>query len=477
MDLALARALLPAIGAHPFDPRSDVKALTELARWMGRFSPLVGLDPELHAPILETKKTGRASDLFTDPLRWGVIVDLTGTERLHGETEALITKLLTRFAHVGITASTALAPTLGGAWALARFGGQAIVRASDTTSLRTSLALLPIEALRLPITTRTALHEVGVTQIGELLKIPPRTLTVRFGHLLLNRLDQALGRVEESFRALPIPTIFRATARFDVPLTHHAALERTIVRLTQKLLERLSRSGYTARTFFIYLEGRTVARTKKTLLKTVNLATGSAAASHLTSVIAPIIESITFEEGAHLIVVAAENIERALHSQSDFLADSETTLIEAARGELLNTLVVQLGEERVRRAEFLPSYIPERSFSFAPIRADGKDPFVGSCTPSLIVDRPPHLFSAPEPAKVIAMLPDKPPSWIEWRKNGGKILFGSGPERIAPEWWHGDVNAPQEERDYFKVQTENGAWLWVFRNNHTHEWFVHGVWI
>jgi protein ImuB len=75
------------------------------------------------------------------------------------------------------------------------------------------------------------------------------------------------------------------------------------------------------------------------------------------------------------------------------------------------------------------------------------------------------------------MLPDKPPSWIDWRKKSAKIIHGTGPERIAPEWWSGDVTTPAGDRDYFKVQTENGAWLWVFRDNRTHTWFVHGVWV
>ncbi len=477
MDLALARALLPTLAVHPFDPQSDLKALTELARWMGRLSPLVGIDPELAAPVIETKKTGRESQLFAEPLRWGILVDLTGTARLHGETEALLDKLTARLTHVGVEATLAVAPTIGGAWALARFAGQTTVHIADTKSLRATLALLPIEALRLPPLTRTALHEVGVVTIGELLKIPPRTLTVRFGHVLLNRLDQALGRVEESFRALPTPTIFRATARFDPPLVHHAALERTIVRLIEKLLKRLAESGHTARTFFIYLAGHALDRTRRSILKTVNLTTATTDLTHLTSIVAPIIEAIRFEDGAELVAVAAENVERALHAQGDFLADPDATIIVAARNELLNTLTVRLGEERVRRATFHSSHIPERSCSFEPVRSGGATHLPDDGVTPLIVDRPPHLFSPPEPAKAIAMLPDRPPSWIDWRQGGGKIIHGTGPERISPEWWHGDVTAPQDERDYFKVQTEHGAWLWVFRNNRTHAWFVHGIWV
>ena len=44
-------------------------------------------------------------------------------------------------------------------------------------------------------------------------------------------------------------------------------------------------------------------------------------------------------------------------------------------------------------------------------------------------------------------------------------------ERITTEWWQG----PQT-RDYFKVQTAAGQWLWVYRQLETSRWFVHGIW-
>ena len=57
-----------------------------------------------------------------------------------------------------------------------------------------------------------------------------------------------------------------------------------------------------------------------------------------------------------------------------------------------------------------------------------------------------------------------------------------GPERIAVPWWDRTVgegpstssDAAANERDYYRVGTEDGRWLWLFRRDA--RWFVHGEW-
>ncbi|MDM8175869.1 hypothetical protein QT327_16190 [Olivibacter sp. 47] len=50
-----------------------------------------------------------------------------------------------------------------------------------------------------------------------------------------------------------------------------------------------------------------------------------------------------------------------------------------------------------------------------------------------------------------------------------------GPERIEREWWI--ETGPQ--RDYYRVEDEEGARYWLFRSGHYDgegepEWFIHG---
>ena len=52
------------------------------------------------------------------------------------------------------------------------------------------------------------------------------------------------------------------------------------------------------------------------------------------------------------------------------------------------------------------------------------------------------------------------------------------PERIEHEWWSGPLDDPRERsgRDYFKIQDDRGAWLWVYRRRKDNRWFCHGEW-
>jgi protein ImuB len=73
------------------------------------------------------------------------------------------------------------------------------------------------------------------------------------------------------------------------------------------------------------------------------------------------------------------------------------------------------------------------------------------------------------------MLPDRAPVRIVWREEELKVVQALGPEKIAAEWWN--TNALQMgEREYFRLLDMKGRWLWVFRDNASQQWFMHGMW-
>ena len=103
---------------------------------------------------------------------------------------------------LGFTATAAIAETAGAAWAIARFGGERIaVLPAGTAAV--ALAPLPVRGLRLPPEIATALRRMGLRRIGDLLPLPRAPLAARFGDLLLRRLDQALGRLDEPLCSSP----------------------------------------------------------------------------------------------------------------------------------------------------------------------------------------------------------------------------------------------------------------------------------
>ncbi|HEY1146666.1 MAG TPA: DNA polymerase Y family protein, partial [Allosphingosinicella sp.] len=89
-----ARALDPALVAMPADPDGDKALVRQLAKWVGRWSPLVEVDG--------------------DALR----LDVTGVAHLFGGERRLVRDIERRFASIGLTARIAIAPTAAAAWAL-----------------------------------------------------------------------------------------------------------------------------------------------------------------------------------------------------------------------------------------------------------------------------------------------------------------------------------------------------------------------
>ena len=99
--------------------------------------------------------------------------------------------------------------------------------------------------------------------------------------------------------------------------------------------------------------------------------------------------------------------------------------------------------------------------------------------------RPLRLLAFPEPVGV-ERVPDDPlqPPAVLRRKGGRPVRLrrARGPERIALEWWcdgknEGGYDGSPAGRDYWRVETEEGVRLWIYRDLHpgaAARWFLHG---
>jgi len=96
---------------------------------------------------------------------------------------------------------------------------------------------------------------------------------------------------------------------------------------------------------------------------------------------------------------------------------------------------------------------------------------------SLAPPRPLRLFERPEPVEAIAEVPDGPPVKFRWRRVAHDVIRVEGPERIAMPWWSDGKRTMT--RDYFRVETRDGARLWLYREGLYGEtahprWYLHG---
>jgi protein ImuB len=470
MSLALAEALCPDMYSEPFDPVRDYDALYKLAVWCLRYSPLVGLDAELC-----TAHGKQELDILSS-LHYGIIIDLSGTERLHGSPQNVATalwKLFRRQARIGV------APTIGGAWALSRYTEPPGAVVLSPAKLQDSLASLSTLALRISPQSAADLAAVGIETIGELLTLPKHALSERFGKALLSRLHQALGDYEEQLRVVEPPTCYERRKVFEPPLIHRRAIVIAIEHIFKDLITELSARQIGAGYFSLCISDTSAATTHKEF----PLASATNNAKHLLEIIEPIIDSMRFCGEVREINLRAHSLARTTTQQRSFTEHKhDSTDIARSHTELLNSFTLRIGKDRVVRAVIHDSFIPERSFSYTSISQTHCDDnhqhsVMEPRSPYNLRERPPTLFTTPEPIHTLAMLPDKPPSRIQWRGKHLSIISGTGPERIAPEWWRTHLqNGSFAGRDYFTIQDDAGRWLWVFREASTQRWFVHGVW-
>ena len=461
-----ARALDPSLVAVPADPAGDLALLERLARWAGRWSPLVEVDG-------------------ADALR----LDVTGIAHLFGGEPKLVADVQERFAVAGLSTRVALAPTAAAAWALAHYGNAAATICGKDTGAK--LADLPVAGLRLPPEATRTLERLGLKTIGTLAGIERRSLARRFREVdnPVDALDRALGRKPEPLSAVPTARPPRALLKLEEPATHPEAPSQALERLIPDLVQQLQRRHLGARRLTLIgfrVDGSTA-------MASVATSIPSREPKHLQRLIADKAAALDPGFGFDAFALEASWAEDLASAQDSLVGEPSGTR-EVAR--LIDRLSVKLGPDKVRRPQPNESHLPERASGWVPAvsspafagkvacgarRRDPSTSFAGP-PPREISGRirPQRLLDRPEAIAVVYATPEGVPRRFVWRRAVHDIARVEGPERIAPEWWRERSTA--RLRDYYRVEDREGRRYWIYREGligdgrgGLPEWYIHGL--
>lgn len=451
MDLAHARTLLPAgmpLHVESHRPDEDERTLERLARWALRVSPIVAIDPPA-----------------------GLLIDTTGTERLHRGETGVIRRLAAAIRRMGFAVRIASASTFGTAWAVCHFAGHALARVPDGTE-REAISTLPVAALRIDGATIDGLHELGMTRIEHILKSPRSSLLRRFEPLLVHRLQQALGETPEHIDPIRPRPVTRSELHFDGPTDHWESIEAAAHHVVVDLAAQLATLQRGVRCLDLDL----LHPHAESGHVRIDLSRPSGSARHLWAILRTHLERVTLREGVEGVVLTAVRTARLRHVQgiSEQLGAADASMSHADWNELIDALVARIGPDQVVRIHPRESHLPERAFLQHSVMEALPTNASGGVAPA---PRPTHLFRKPQPADVMCLTPDGPIVSLTWRGVQQTVLACRGPERIGPEWWRWDPNAPEpRERDYFAIVCDDGSCLWVCRLVDAGRWYVHGDW-
>lgn len=439
MVVADARVIIPSLEILDDRPELSNKILKALAEWCIRYTPFVAIDPPD-----------------------GLILDATGCAHLWGDEKLYLEAIVTRLKALGYHVRAGMADTIGAAWGIAHYEKRNLIVESNHQSI--ALLSLPPESLRLDHETVERLHMLGLTKVGNIVTMQRSALRRRFGHDILERLDQALGNIEEIVQPVQPVEPYQERLPSLEPIITAAGIEIALEKLLETLCTRLQQEqkGLRIAIFKCYrIDGK---------IEKIEIGTNRPSYNkcHLFKLFQLKIETIEPGQGIEIFILEAQKVEPVSPLQEK-LWQTTDGLENIHLLELLDRFSGKFGTNSIHR--FLPNehYWPERSVKQA-LSIDEK------LTTEWKIDRPRpiQLLAIPQHIEVTAPVPDYPPMNFRYRGKLHKIIKADGPERIEQEWWL----QQGQHRDYYYVEDEEGKRYWLFRSGHysdkSYQWFIHG---
>ncbi len=438
MVLADCKAILPELQMIETEPGRGEKLLQAMAEWSIRYTPFVAVD-----------------------LPDGLILDTTGCTHLWGGEAAYLESIQSKLGGYGYTLRTAIADTIGSAWAISRFGTAAIV---EPNQQHDALRKLPPSALRLDSTILARLKKLGLQQIGSFMDMPHTALRRRFGPMLPLRINQALGNETEPI--VPVKPVEPYQERLNSmePIATAIGITIALQQLLQTICARFESEGMGLRQA-VFKAYRVDGNLQQIEISTVYPSRNTI---HLFKLFEHKISTLEPALGFELFLLEALKVEVVTDEQAAIW--NATIQSDKKVTELLDRVASKTGNHSICR--YLPAehYWPERSVKQAsPLWEKPNTPWRTDCP------RPIHLLPKPEIIEVTAVLPDYPPMWFRYKGKLYTVDKADGPERIEQEWWLSDGLY----RDYYCIEDESGVRYWLFRSGPYDEkgrpeWFIHG---
>lgn len=426
MSVNAALALSPGLELHTREPALEQAALERLATGALRFTPQLVLEAD------------------------ALLLEIAASLPLFGGAAALRTAAVAEVEAQGHRVLAAVAPTARAALWLARLHHAVLL--TGPAHLPGVLGRLPVAGLGWPAEVQQALRRLGVTRLGECMRLPRDGLARRIGSACLRELDEALGRAPESRPAWRQPSHWQET--LELPVETHdtglvlVALRRLLDRLVAWL--RVRQAAVTA--LRLGLQHRSSPATR---LRIGLLQPGTDAA-HLAGLAAIHLAAIRLPAPVSAVALEAEETVAAT------AAAAALPGLGYDRGEriagLVERLRLRLGLHAVHGVWPAPGHRPEHAWRVLPVPPPGRQ--AAGEAPAR-ASRPLWLLAQPAALDVRAGTP----------LLGGPLALERGPERIETGWWDGD----DVRRDYYVARDRRGVRAWVFRDCRSGGWYLHGL--
>jgi protein ImuB len=433
-----ALALLPTLRLEERSRVREQQVLEALATWLERFSSFVNIaDKNV------------------------LLLEIAGSLRLFDGLLNLRQTISKGLGEKGFSAAMAIAPTpLAATW-LAKTGRRACIRAEE--NLAPALRKLPLTCLDWPAGQRESLTGMGISTIGDCLRLPREGFARRFGAERLLDLDRALGHLPDPRDSWRAPERFSA----DYEMAEEQSDRDLLLQICHELLLSheqflLARQLGTQRLCLSFFHLKSAA---------TELRLGSAfadrSAERWFDLLTIRFESVRLPE-AVIAVRLRSGLSQPLQVETARLCFDNKGFDNKAGSlrqrfsiaQLAERLVARIGDHSVNVLAMVAEHRPEYAFS---VQSPLSDWSTSTLTAGDDIERP--LWMLPKPA--LLLLDGAYPL-----HKGCRLTLLDGPERLETGWWDDQGIS----RDYYTAVNGEGMRLWVFRNRQrTPNWYLHGL--
>lgn len=435
MGIAAALALVPNLETCTRDVARERQLLERLATRVHRFTPRVSLVPPD-----------------------GLVLEVKGSLHLFGGAERLCRALEVDCFEAGVRPIVSLAPSPLAALSSARAGKSLLIM--DSARLIGEISALKLSTLRWPAEVIERLRQVGVYNVGQVLRLPRAGFARRFGREHLAELDRLTGRDADLRDQFRLRERFRRKEDLLQELEHHDAILSALAPLLEALGEFLKVRQCGVTQISCLLKHRRAPRTRCVL----RFAAPAANPKHFAKLFAEKLSALNLSEAVRGIELRSGDLVSCTPADASLWQPGEHG--GETRGvapELIEHLRARLGHESVYGMRVLESHRPETSWATVdpgaqPVKSERA---VEDHISWFVQRRPAWLLREPQPLIVRDGLPQR----------HGALRFLEGPDRVEA----GMAQQGRVARDYYIVRDTNGVRLWIFRDIKSHDWFLQGI--
>ena len=419
MPVTAARAILDELHIVERNPAAEQEAMERLAAWCYQYSSQVCIPGD----------------------RAGLLLEAGASRRLFGPPENLAKRLQHELGQLGYHALAGSAPTPEAAWLAAGESRHIVSQAQ----IRRELGTLPLDRLLLDAARIQAMQRMGFRQLRDLLRLPRKALTRRFGPDLPDYLDRLLGVYPDPRKLYRPPESF--SSRLELPAEIHAcqALLFPLKRLLGELCGVLRGADSAVQSVQVTLGHED----HEDSLLELGLQSPTQDTERLLTVLRERLERLRLPQAVREIRMQAPKLLKFRAGQGALFHDTPAEQNQDIQ-QLAERLQARLGQHSVAGVTGVEDHRPEYSWR----RRALNEPVERASSCASLAHRPAWLLPKPSRCAI----------------ENYQIL--AGPERIESGWWDGR----DCRRDYFVVRDSHGSLLWAFHEYKPKRgWFLHGI--